>query len=337
MAKRKHSTALFEVIKHAPHYARPKAHASEGKGVLAVARRWLKASPQQASAVAPPDSDLPVRALAAPVVPRVDVEPLEEAPPAAIGFEDHALALAGSAAAADFGDLTAPPPAQNLHVAVDPERRQIALRLSYTAAMIGGFALLVIVALCVMVGQHFRGNGAPLLAQSTTADLRKGLPHRDVMTVPRRSLAPISSDTPQGQGPTAQGPAHPAGNALAERRGAAPPAATDSQASPTAAGDGKRYIGLNYVIVQSYPEAERKMADDAAAFLNREGVSCTVETGVKGYLAVTVVGLQGFDRQSSPAFKSYVQRIQQLSTKYATGTRSYKAFTPVAKKWDKQD
>src|SRR4051812_30184312 len=127
MAKRKHSTALFEVIKHAPHYGRPKAAASEAKGgVLAVARRWLKASPPPPPAPAP----------AAPIVPRVAREPVDQqAPPAAIGFEDHALALAGTEPVEEFTDLAAPPPAQNLHVAVDPERRQIALRLSYTAAL----------------------------------------------------------------------------------------------------------------------------------------------------------------------------------------------------------
>jgi hypothetical protein len=320
MAKRKHSTALFEVIKHSPQYGRRKAEPPQGRGgVLAVARRWLKASPQPAPAPLPP------------IISRVDVEPAEEAPSAAIGFEDHALALAGSEPATEeFTELAAPPPAQNLHVAVDPERRQIALRLSYTAAIVGGFALLVIVGLCVIVGQHFRGSGAPLLAQTTTADLRKGPAHRDVMNVPRRSLAPINAEP-------SQAPSRPAGNALSERRSASPPATNEPQPIPPAANDGKRYIGLNYVIVQSNPEAERKMADEAAAFLNREGVACTVETGVKGYLPVTVVGLQSFDRQSSPTFKAYVQRIQQLSTKYTTGTRSYKAFTPVAKKWDKQD
>jgi hypothetical protein len=328
MAKRKHSRALFEVISKSNQYARPAQR--RRTGLLASARRWLGGARDGNLATAPvPAATAPLAARAA-----SRIEPLLEAPAPEPqrAFEPEPVAEIAPPSP-EYPELDAGPRPENLAVNVDPERRQIALRMSYTMAIVGGFAVVVIVALSIIVGQHLNRSGVPLLAQTTTDELRKGPAHREVLDPPRRTgtyAPPASSSSPevtqvQPNRPTANG------GSAGENRPATP------AAPPSVAGDGKRYISLNYVIVQSYPESERKMAEEACAFLNKEGVSCTIETGVKGYLPITVVGLQGFDKQSSPAFKAYVQRIQQLSGKYTVSNRSYKAFTPVAKKWDKQD
>ena len=321
MAKRKHSTALFEVITQSTRYSRPNSRPQEPRpfspGFFANAKEWVKqhspvkvlanhpspaplASHEVICTDAPPHSltaDVP-----APIAPTPDAYDSEQSPPEK--------------------DLYAQPVA----MAVDPENRQIALRMSYSAAFIAVASVLLIVGLSLVIGQHLSRGGVPLLAQTTTAELLKNAPHPEVLEPPRRS-------SPNSRGNSETSLLHPA-----------PPLNGGNQSgneshspSPTAAEDGKRYIGRNYIIVQSYPFAEEKMAKEAAAFLNKEGVNCTIETGVKGYLPITVVGLQGFDKQSSPACKDNILRIQKISAKYTSNSRSYKAFAPVAKKWDKQD
>jgi hypothetical protein len=322
MAKRKHSTALFEVITKGQPYAKPRERRARSGGLLATASRWFKkqlpaapqAAPVSVAAPAPPITSAPPPALpAAAMALSEGALTLVQTPP-----EDSASPDIHDAGAFDDSDF---PPAK-VTMAVDHESRRISLHMTYTSALLAAAAVVVVVGLTIIVLQHMSRNSALLLAEKTSDKIREGPAHRDVLDVPRRALPS------QGGTSGSESPAHIPGTR----------SATDNRAPvPSVAGDGKRYIGLNYVIVQSYPLAEEKMAKEAAALLNKEGVSCTVETGVKGYLPLTVVGLQGFDKQSSPAFKAYVQRIQQISAKSNSGNHSFKAFAPVAKKWDKQD
>ena len=60
-------------------------------------------------------------------------------------YESHEIEPA--APEAEYPDLLPGETPQNLAVAVDPERRQISLRMSYTVAIVAGFAVVVIVAL----------------------------------------------------------------------------------------------------------------------------------------------------------------------------------------------
>jgi hypothetical protein len=345
--KRKRPTALFEVITKSRQYHRAKPPSQPRVGVLALVRRWLKRVPGSSAEPAVATGTAAHR-IAALEVSRLDLPPVEaehshdateEAAIVAAApvesqvdvcvHESHEIEAAEPAP--EYPDLLAGEPPQNLAVAVDPERRQISLRMSYTVAIVAGFAVVVIVALSIIVGQHLNRSGVPLLAQTTTDELRKQPPHREVLD-PIRHIngGAAAANTDRTDVPQARSLA---ASATADGPQAAPPASP----LPSIASDGKRLIGVNYVIIQGYPESERKMAEEAAAFLNKEGVSCTVETGVKGYMALTVVGLQGFDKQSSPTMKAYLERIKQLSNKYAANNRSFKAFAPTAKKWDKQD
>jgi hypothetical protein len=341
MAKRKHSTALFEVITQPKSYAPIRERRVKSDGLLHTAGQWFKrtlqARPTQPSTpnrpagralVATPaaDASFPV-ARATPLI-ESDHEPLSDS-----NCHDGYKSEYSVAAHDDSSDYFEPPeyadaPAPQLNsatavaMALDHDRRQISLRMSYTAATISACALAVIVSLAIIAGQHISRSGAPLLAQTTSSKLREGPSHPEVLEPIRHNAGGTGSNS-AGNSPTRTTPIADTHTPLPAPLPAVP------------AGDGKRYISLNYAIIQSYPLAEEKMARDAAAFLNNEGVPCTIERDVKGYLAISVVGLQSFERISTAPYIAYKKRIEQLSAKYATNNKSYKAFAPVAKSWGK--
>jgi hypothetical protein len=342
--KRKHSRALFEVISKSQNHARRPAVNGDRlrrRGFFSAARLWLGGNgggavgegagitstgrvggPGAGAGAAPVDADT-AGVPAAVVV----AEPIVEE-----AREDGGAYDAPAAARADYPELDAGERAQNLAVAVDPDRRQIALRMSYTVAIVGGFAVVVVVILSVMVGQRLNRGGSPLLAQTTTDELRKGPAHREVLDPPRRST-PIAGTGGADASSPRQNP-RPAGGGGGQSDGQQ----QQSQQPTAAPADGKRYLNYNYVIIQGYAETQMKMAEEARDFLNREGVPCTVEKDVKNFAKITVVGLEGFERKSAPEVAAYCQRIKQLSSKYVGDkNRSYKAFDPVVVKWLKAD
>lgn len=325
MAKRKHSTALFEVITQSTQYSKappkPLDPPKVSHGILATAKEWLK---QRTPVMpAPSQAALPVASYSA-IAPAhkviVNAPQLDTAPANSVVSSRATNDSYATEPSTEESDLYAQPMA----MAVDSENRQIALRMSYSAAFIAVASVLLIVGLSLVIGQHLSRGGVPLLAQTTTAELLRNPPHPEV-------LDPIRRTSPGNRGNSDNSVLHSAPPVSAENRAGNE---THSPIPPTA-GDGKRYIGWNYIVVQSYPLAEEKMAREAAAFLNNEGVKCTIETAVKGYLPITVVSLRGFEKQSSPACKEHIRRIQQLNEKYTNNRRSYKALDPVAKKWDK--
>jgi hypothetical protein len=340
MAKRKHSTALFEVITQPKSYAPIRERRAKSDSPLQIAAGWFKKTLQPkrapASAVARPTA----RALSAspasdPAMSVARVTPLIESDHEVLsdsnchdGYKSQ-YSLAAPEETHDYFEppeyADAPVPAlagdPTVAMAMDHERRQISLRMSYTAATVSACALALVVSLAIIAGQRISHNGAPLLAHTTSTKLREGLPHPEVLEIVRRNTTTARPNTSGNTGGTVP----VADNHL--------PLPEPLLATP--AGDGKRYIHCNYVIIQSYPAAEEKMARDAAAFLNKEGISCTVETEVKGYLPITVVGLQAFDKISTAPYEAYVKRIRQLSLKYATNNKSYKAFAPAPKSWGK--
>lgn len=323
MAKRKHSTALFEVITKSRRYTKP-----QPAGLSPAAPNWwFKRRPKPDAAehdaatadpVAQAPTSPPARAELAQVV-EPKWPPEHELPPSVHAYDHEKPYAPGE----ESDDILSAPRAQSVAVSVDPDRRQIALRMSYTAAIIIAFSVLVLVGLSIIVGQHMSRNGSPLLAQTTSKALQESPAHREVMDVTRQTFATPNIAISNG-GDNSPG------------RGAVNPPAGNPQPGPSAPVDmAKRYVGLNYVIAQGYAAREEEMASKAAAFLTSHGVACTVEKDVKGYSPVTVVGLQGFDRQTSPAIKSYMQKIEDLSAEYTKNSRGYKAFTPLIKKWDK--
>ena len=329
MAKRKHSTALFEVITKPQSYTRPRPRSTQAEGLLGIAGQWWKRHFQAGPSV--PSTPLVLSTQTKPVASRLPERKSVEASEDMLSHESYLKTYESPADSrddramrfVDHNDDDARDGAmQTVAVAMDPEQRKISVHMSYTAALVGGVGLAMVVGLAIIAGQRITRSNVPLLAQTTTEHVRQGPIHPEVMDPARRTLANSEIATPQtGRSNTGTG----IPKQTAESR---------VNALSTMPHDGKRYLGLNYVIIQSYHSAEEKMAIEAAAFLNKEGVNCTVETGVKGYQAITVVGLQSFDKISTPAFKSYIARILQVSGKLTANSRSYKAFSPVPKKWE---
>ncbi len=111
----------------------------------------------------------------------------------------------------------------------------------------------------------------------------------------------------------------------------------NTNGAPAPVFDGKRTIGLNYVIIQSYPE--QKTAEEARDALAKSGISTTIEKGLRGLNPswFTVVGTDGFARIRSTEYENYVKRVQQVSDSFAKSRKSFKAFEPMGYKWDKTD
>jgi hypothetical protein len=97
--------------------------------------------------------------------------------------------------------------------------------------------------------------------------------------------------------------------------------------------DVKRQVGLNYVIVQSYPNEED--ANKARDALNQAGILCTVERGIPGWKSTwyMVVGINGYDKIRTKEFEQYIESINAVSAKFG-GNSKFKKFEPQPKKWE---
>jgi hypothetical protein len=98
--------------------------------------------------------------------------------------------------------------------------------------------------------------------------------------------------------------------------------------------DAARTVGLQYVIIQSYPEEEKQLAESAVKTLNDHGVLCTVERGLPYAPSwYCVVGITGFARtRDVPEYDAYIASIQQISNQFA-GTSKFKKFEPKPFRW----
>jgi hypothetical protein len=114
------------------------------------------------------------------------------------------------------------------------------------------------------------------------------------------------------------------------------PAAPNVASTPAMKTVQGRLVGLNYCIIQSYPAAEKKMAEEAIATLKANGVEATLETRPKRYANipgwVSVISLQGFESQSSSDAQNFKKKVESISQKNMKA-KSFKAFTPDFYKW----
>ena len=95
-----------------------------------------------------------------------------------------------------------------------------------------------------------------------------------------------------------------------------------------------RSIGLNYILVQSYPN--EKLATEARDFLLKSGVMCTVEKGPKDWASdpnwCSVITTAGYLHIHSPEYEAASRTITALGEQFA-GKKSFKRFEPHAYKW----
>lgn len=199
----------------------------------------------------------------------------------------------------------------------------------YAGAMIGiGSALTVMGG--VLIARHALRPATSQAPLAALADqIRTETPHPEVLDVAVAST-PVTPtpDTPDAPQPTVA--AIPDQDTLSADAAQAQPAS--SVFTPT-----KRQINLNYVLVQSY--GDEKTATEACDFLNKNGVPCTIEQGVKNWRKdfYLVIGLQGFPRVSGPDYVAYRKKIDELAAIFSPSPHSYKRFDPEAIKWDRAD
>jgi hypothetical protein len=86
--------------------------------------------------------------------------------------------------------------------------------------------------------------------------------------------------------------------------------------------------------MQSYPQAEKNLADEAVEYLNRSGIPCTIERGLGGWNKTwfCVVGTTGFHRVSGREYENYMEAIHKVNEQFA-GKSRFKRLEPAPFKW----
>jgi len=206
--------------------------------------------------------------------------------------------------------------------------RRMALPITYRNAALWAAGAVGVIAIGFVIGSKLRSGPAPANGESIE-QLKRGQVNADVLRV--------------GAGTNAAN--NPAGGTTSAPPGLPPPSqqvnAQDAGAKATGAGaapiapafTGKRVVGLQYVVVQSYPkEADAKAAAD---LLTKNGVGCTIQQafwpGRNDWF--TVIGTTGFERtKNNPEYSKYLQTISHVSSEFAGKTR-FRQFDPVLFTW----
>jgi len=326
MAKGKHAAALFEVI-----------HSGKDRsGLLRTPKWWFKGrKPTDAAAPLPaqrrgdPGASEPAHS-ASPVESEIAMRPAVVPRPTALDPTDPSAP-----------ELTAPARrTAGVDLKLDPNHQQITFRVSYTSAIVSGLALLVVVALSYVIGRHMSRGPSPAFGGPSTDQIRQGPVRADVLNVtPNSGAGARAADARYPDDALSSGNAAAARQQQSQSQQATQPKSMNVPTAPaptaTVSFNGKRTVNLNYVIIQSYPD--QAGADVAVKALAESGVGATVEQGMRGYPAswYTVVGTDGFARGKGSEYDAYIERIMQISEKFARNKRSFKAFQPMGYKWDR--
>jgi hypothetical protein len=204
-----------------------------------------------------------------------------------------------------------------------PEPKRITLHLTRSSVAIGTVAIVTLIAAAFVAGRKLSTHPRPLTSIPTD-DIQKGPVLRDVTNLQR---------TPVNPPPAGQNPPPPAQGGIGQQT----PEQQQSPPQPPPSNivrDANRRVGLNYVVVQSYPD--QKMAEEAKKALTENGIDCTIEKNVPGMGKpdwFKVVGTDGFDRISNnPQLEAYKRRLNEISTKYAR-KNNFRAFDLTEYKW----
>jgi hypothetical protein len=315
MARRKRGAALFDVIHHDARFPAKHAPPSGGASASGGLRAWLSSRRDGNRSL-----------MDAPPVPMISHEPPRPSGP---GIAQRIVQF--------IRPLI--PSLPRFGFTLDEECGNVRFQLSYSAAIVAIVAFFLLVAMGYVIGRHGAQHALPALAEQTTDELRAGPAHPDVLDVSPQGDDSLASSTTSPE-------ATPAGSsnqtAIASATaitasGALKPAVHTDPSAPSplpASLDGNRTVGLNYVIVQSYPPAEKELAREACDLLNRNGVLCTVETGISYAPKWSVViGVVGFPRVTdSPQYDSYIARIEQIGKDFGKSSH-FKQFEPRPYKW----
>jgi hypothetical protein len=333
MAKGKHAVALFEVIQSSK---------SSRKGVsLRTPKWWFKG---KATSGAPESSSAASSAASAatsagsaptalpPSAPALAARHADHAPSAPIVVVEPAITASVPA-----------PRATGIDLRLDPDRQRISFNFTYTSAIVTTFAVLVVVGLAYIIGRHVANGPTAALAGPSSEEIRKGPVKAGVLDVKSNSGELLHGSKPAGAQPQQQQQQPRAGSANTgdadDAIRAMPPTQTpQQQQARTGAGSttqpAGRVIGLNYVVVQSYPD--EKSAIEARELLIKNNVPATVEKGLPYFTSPTwfsVVGLTGFERiRNNSDYDKYMAHIRQVSEDTIKNQR-FKRFEPQPYRW----
>ena len=320
MAKRKRSAALFEVFND-------NKVASAGLASR-PARGWFKARAEPAAgntATATDPNDPTTGSIrSALIAPRIAaVEAMESAAAASTELERRERIEPIRQRAMDR-----PMRGESPRFHVDPDTRELTLIIPFTTAIVAVFAIVVIVGLSFVLGHH--AGALPAVASTadqtaddgTTGAIQPGaleVPKRAIVgqsQIPAKTTGSRNSDDSKTRdrdsAPRANVPGHVTGN---------------SGCSDVDALDGPWIIGLNYLLVQVYPNLAG--ATEAREFLLKNGVNCTIEKVPEGFYCpdptwLAVITTRGFDRDQlhSAEYDAFKHKIETLSDTFSTVTKN---------------
>lgn len=240
--------------------------------------------------------------------------------------EPHSLAYHSDEQASDptTGFISTASLAHSTALAVDRDRQQISLRLNYSSAIVGTVALIVVLALAYMIGSR---SGTTTSQGSPTSEYLRSQPaNPDLMNVGQASIDTQTTSVGSGRSIPATNDELttplPAPRPAGDRSGQTPPALSK-----------QRVIGMNYVIVQTYPTLEDAKA--AAEILARYNIETTIEQNLPDWNNnnwYSVVGLKSFPRTNNAAdYDEYISTLNKISKK--SSTSQFKQFQPAAYRW----
>ena len=210
-----------------------------------------------------------------------------------------------------------------VHMAFDRARQEITLRLRYTTAVVAGFGVFAMIAMSYVVGRHLtHGPQAASAGESQHVQQLLSQPaQQNVMDVhPQRGRLADGSH-PEPRRPVEQA------NVSKPRENSRPSLVPEGVETSL-----PRTVGLQYVIVASYPPSEETAAKEARDFLNANGIPCTLEK-VPEFSAhwICLVGTAGFQKLHSNEYEVYVGNIVDLGKDFHTS--HFNQFQPTAFKW----
>jgi hypothetical protein len=206
--------------------------------------------------------------------------------------------------------------------ALERLQQQISLRITYGGAVAGVVILGLLISCAFILGSKMRPSPA------------LGRPSEEILNdPPQPSVLDINKPPAVANESIATGPA------VAPRVAQRPTFNEPQRPSTLVVQDENRAVGLNYVVIQSYPEQEEKMAYEAHDALVQGGILCTIEKSLPGYSKnwYSVVGIVGFERtRNLPRYDAYITRIRAVSDNVSakhTGAGKFKKFDPQPYRW----
>lgn len=196
---------------------------------------------------------------------------------------------------------------------------QLPFQLNYRTGLIAGVALLAIA-------------GATIIALRPGGDSQASSQKRhDVL-----QNVPAEGSQPANEGVASRTPAGPSDTTLGRVNSPAQAVGVENSPKPVALpANGKRVVGVQYVVLMSFPPASAADAKELVNFLADNGVSVTAEQGLPGYSKTwySVVTTTGFYRtKGNTEYDQYIERVNKLMEKYAKGSR-FKSFKPDVYTW----